>query len=158
MSVTRWGNLPQSGGVPLLYVFLLLLLMMSRDKNFFFLLRVSPSLWLDFIPRSLSSFLSLMKEKKAKENQGDDRQHFFRTLRMMRSRDKKKFLLYSSGYTSRKKDQKGTPEQFRDALFLRAPTVDGKTFGNGLFSATHSCAKHLNSLEYTHRRHHRPPL
>jgi len=29
---------------------------------------------------SLSSFLSLMKEKKAKENQGDDRLLFFRVL------------------------------------------------------------------------------
>jgi len=28
----------------------------------------------------LSSFLSLMKEKKAKENQGDDRLLFFRVL------------------------------------------------------------------------------
>ena len=65
----------------------------SGAEKFFLLLCVSPSLLGDFISRLLTSFLSLMKEKKAKENQGDDRQQFFRVLRMMGSGAEKIFVL-----------------------------------------------------------------
>jgi len=42
--------------------------------------RLSTKIYGDFVLRSLIFFFSLMKEKKAKENQGDDRLLFFRVL------------------------------------------------------------------------------
>ena len=65
--------------------------MWGRVENFFLLLCISLSLLGDFVPRPLPFFLSLMKEKKAKENQGGDRRQVFRVLRMMRSRGEKFF-------------------------------------------------------------------